>query len=612
MKAEAASLARAFMRNALSHARRRLGRFRQRFGLPAARIVFHPRYALPLRGIVDGKRAARVVDYLIEKRMLDPGQTLLPRDLAVRDVMRVHDPDYLATLDDPEVLERIFASRRREGADPLAILEAQRAATAGTVYAAKLALQYPWIRSPVVNLGGGFHHARRAAASGFCAFNDVAIAIDRVRATGFRDSVLVIDFDAHQGDGTRSIFADDPSVTTYSIHTQTLDDTFAASSLDVELGAAIGDETYLGAISETLDEAFARSKPGLVFYLAGCDVAATDALADWRVSADAIAERDRRVLGRASGTPTVMLLAGGYGPNAFRYTARTLAWLLSGEDIAVPSVEEAALKSFRRIRRSIEDTTLRGDPATKSDPFEITESDVYGDLLSKAPDRRFLSFYSSFGLELAFERYGLADHLRARGYDSFVIDGEPKSAGDQGVRAYADSSRHEVLIELSLAERTVEPGAKLLSIEWLLLQDPRKSAEAPLLPGQKHPGLGCLRIVIGMLVMASERLGYDGLTLIPSHFHVAAQARRLFTFFEPLDEARFLALLRATQGLSLAEATARILGGQVVERTTGEPQRYHPSRMVLAVSDMMKGRLSDPSFNRAVEAEARKLDFVLS
>ncbi|MBL8741433.1 MAG: histone deacetylase, partial [Myxococcales bacterium] len=564
----------------------------------------------PLRGIVDGARAEHVLGYLVEKRLLDPGSTLRPPPLAVRDVMRVHDPDYLATLDDPRVLERIFASRRREGADPIAILEAQRAATAGTVHAARLALQYPWIRSPVVNLGGGFHHARRAAASGFCAFNDVAIAIDRVRAAGYRDSILVIDFDAHHGDGTRSIFADDPTVTTYSIHTQTLDDTLATAALDVELGPAIGDETYLAAIEETLEEAFERAQPKLVFYLAGADVAATDALADWRVSADAIAARDRRVLTRASGIPTVMVLAGGYGPNAFRYTARTLAWLLSGDDPNVPTVEEAALKSFRRIRRSIEDTALRGDPE-RADPFRISESDVYGDLYAKSPDRRFLSFYSSFGLELAFERYGLADHLRSRGYDAFVIDGEPRADGQQGLRVYADSTRHDVLIELSLAERVLESGARLLSIEWLLLQDPKRANGEPLLPGQKYPGLGCLRIVVGMLVMAAERLGYDGLTLVPSHFHVAAQARRLFTFMEAGDEAHYLALMHATHGLSLAEASARLLAGGVVERTSGEPQKYKPARMVLAVSEKLKARFTDPAFSRAVEAEARQRDFVL-
>ena len=51
-----------------------------------------------------------------------------------------------------------------------------------------------------------------------------------------------------------------------------------------------------------------------------------------------------------------------------------------------------------------------------------------------------------------------------------------------------------------------------------------------------------MRIVVGMLVMAAERLGYDGITLVPSHFHVAAQARRLFRFLDPADEAMFLAL----------------------------------------------------------------------
>ena len=593
---------------------RRVRRFRRGFGLPGARLVFDARYALPSGDVVDGKRAEKILDHLGRERILFGTRPEAPTALRIRDVMRVHDADYLATLDEPDVLERLFASRRSGGAPVASILEAQRWATAGTVSAALTALRYPWIKSPVFNLGGGFHHARRASGSGFCALNDVAIAIDRLRARGFAGKVLVIDLDLHHGDGTRSIFADDPLVYTCSVHARSLDDSPAVASLDVELGAAVGDETYLRTILDTLPEAFERAQPQLVFYVAGADVAAGDALGEWRLSAGAVARRDRAVLERARGIPTVVLLAGGYGQDAWRFPARTLVWLLTGDDVPIPSADERALDRFRAIKDSLSEVALRRPQQADDEALTFTEADLFGDLFDKTPDRRFLGFYSSFGLELAFERYGLAEHLRSKGYDAFVIaDERAARAANQSLRVYADATRTETLIELALTDLHVDPGAKLLSIEWLLLQDPRGELlpGAPLLPGQKHPGLGCLRIVLGMLVMVCERLGYDGITLIPAHFHVATVARRLFTFLDPADEAYFLALARATIGLSIADASLLIGGRQVLHAAGREPAPYRPARMVLPVSDALRSRLEDAGYARTVEERARELDLVL-
>lgn len=586
-----------------------------RYGLPGARLVFDPRYLLPSVDVVDGRRAEKILRHLERERVLAAATLTRPAPLRVKDALRVHEAEYLASLDDPEVLDSIFSSRRLGGLDPTVVLEAHRWATAGTVHAAIHALRYPWLKSPVVNLGGGFHHARRDKGSGFCALNDVAIAIDRVRSHGFKGSVLVVDLDFHQGDGTRSIFADDPSVYTYSVHAQSWDDALAVATLDIELGPAVGDETYLKAIDETLPEAFARAAPKLVFYVAGADIAATDALGNWRLSSDAILERDRRVLDRSRGVPTVVVLAGGYGKEAWRIPARMLLHLLAKDDSAIPTTDERALAGFRRIRRSLSDLALQKDPSDATDgELRLTEADLYGDLFDRTPNHKLLGFYSGFGLEVAFERYGLAEHLRSRGYDSFVIDGDSKvgSVG-QGIRVYADPTRKEVLMEVVLSELHVEPSARLASIEWLLLQDPRGAPrDLPLLPGQKHPGLGSLRIVVGMLVMACERLGFDGLTLVPAHFHVATVARRLFTFMNPADEAYFLALHEATKHLDISDASRRIDEGRVMSRATGEPAPYRPARMVLAVSEALKARLADPSYARRVEDAAKSLDLVLT
>ncbi len=598
-----------FARRALDAARRELTRVQNRYGVPRARLVYHAGYRLPEDSLVDGRRGERVLAYLAAARWLDPASILRPPPLRVADLLRVHTADYLSRLDDPAELERLFGGRPRSPDQAARALAAQRWATAGTVHATLRALKHPWIKGPVVNLGGGFHHARRDRGAGFCAFNDVAVALDRARAEGFTGRVLVVDLDAHHGDGTRSIFSDDERVTTFSMHGEAWDSSPALRAIDVDLGPAVGDVTYLKALDEHLPEAFARARPALVFYVAGVDVADGDPLGGFRLTPGAIAERDQRVFARCASLPTVMVLAGGYGPDAWRHTARTLVWLLSGQDRPIRSSDERALSGFRQIRRSLAAEDLRGPPGVDSeDGFGITEADIFADLVTKAPDPRLLGYYSAYGLEVAFERYGLLEHLRARGYDAPEIVTEPPrpGGGGQGVRVYADRSRTETLIELVVDEVRVE-ALRMLSIEWLLLQDPRRkpTADEPLLPGQKHPSLGCLRIVVGMLVMACERLGFDGLSLVPAHFHVAAQARRLLRFLDPAAESFFLSLSRATAGSSLAEASLAIAAGRVVDRETGRAVAWKPSRMVLAVSPELLARLDGPAYARAVEDAAR-------
>lgn len=590
-------------------AKRELRRLQARWGLPRVRLIYHPAYRLPDDPLVDGRRGERILEYLALRRWIDPSTVIRPPRLRVADLLRVHGADYLSRLDDPKELERVFGGRLHTAENAALVLETQRWATSGTVLATSIALKYPWIRSPVYNLGGGYHHARRDQGTGFCAFNDVAVAVDRARAEGFNGNVLIVDLDAHHGDGTRSMFADDERVTTFSMHGETWDSTPVARAIDVPLGPAVGDETYLRTLDAHIEEAFARAKPSLVFYVAGTDVAMGDPLGGFRLSPEAIAERDRTVLERARGTPTVVVLAGGYGLDTWRYTARTLVWLLSGEDRPILSSDERALASFRRIRNSLASaslSTLGG--AAPADDFALTEADIYADLMGKAADPRFLSFYSAYGLEVAFERYGLAEHLRSRGYPDFEITSDPpRPGGGQGLRVYANRTHHDILIEL-LVDEVVAGGSRLLSIEWLMMQDPWREPKPgePLLPGQKHPGLGCLPIVVGMLVMAAERLGYEGVTHVPSHYHVAAQGRRLFRFLEPADEAFFLALNRATAGMTLFEASNAIAAGRVVD-DTGAPVFWKPSRMVLPTGEALKAKLASAAYAREVETAARDL-----
>lgn len=591
-------------------ARRSLRRLGTRLLGPRAGIVFHAGYAPPDSAIADNRRAAKILDHLLAQGFVTPSRVSVPQPLSIASLRRVHDDAYLEALDSPAAVARALGGHEPP---PVAIaagyLAAQRWATAGTVLAARLALARSGL---VVNLGGGFHHAERDRGSGFCLFHDVAIAIEEARANGFSGRVLIVDFDLHQGDGTRRIFAGDPKVICASVHATAWDEEPIENALDDALGPGVSDETYLEAVRAMIDRARAAIDPDLVFYVAGVDVAIDDNLGSWRVGADAIAERDRLVLSTFQSKPCVMVLAGGYGPDAWRHSARTLVWAMSGRDETIPAARDVELRQFRRVARSFGEAQLSG-PASPDDGFGITESDILGDLVKKGPRDLLLGFYTAYGLELVFERYGFFDLLRKKGYPRHRVELNPRSGSGEAVTVRTDDARRLVLMELIVREMREVPPYRLLSIEWLLLQDPaaRPSLERPLLPGQDHPGLGGVRVMMGMLSMAAERLRFDGLTFVPAHYHTAAQARGTLRFLDPRDEALFVAIKEALGARSLFEATRLIAAGGLVDEATGAPFTWKPARMVIPITHDLRERVNGPDYDREVEEAARDIQLRL-
>jgi len=591
--------------------RRSLRRLAARVSGPRANIVFHTGYAPPDSQIADARRAAKILDHLLTEGWLLPSQVSVPPPLSVSALRGVHDDAYLESLDTPLAVARALGGSEPPPVDIAAgYLAAQRWATAGTVRATELAL----LRSGlVVNLGGGFHHAASDRGSGFCLFHDIAVALRRAREAGFGGRVLVVDLDLHQGDGTRRILRDDPRVTAASVHATAWDEEPLPYAIDVALGPGVGDETYLEAVRDLLTRATAESEPDLVFYVAGVDVAIDDTLGSWRVSADAIAARDRLVLSRFAGKPVVMVLAGGYGPEAWRHSARTLVWAMSGRDVPIPSGREMELRQLRRVARSFGEEQLSG-PVKADDDFGITESDLLGDLVQKNPSDHLLGFYTAYGLELAFERYGLFEHMRKRGYPRVKVELNLRSGSGEAITVRTDDARRLVLLELIVREMREVPPYRLLSIEWLLLQDPlaRPTQERPLLPGQDHPGLGAVRIMMGMLSMAAERLEFDGLTFVPAHYHTAAQARGTLRFLDPRSEAVFVAIKEAVGARSLAEATRLVAAGRLEYEESGEAFSWKPARMVIPLSPALREAVEGAEYDRAVEGAAREVKLRLT
>jgi len=276
----------------------------------------------------------------------------------------------LALAHDPAWIEAVVqgtttAAQQREIGFPWSerMVERARRSVGASIAAARTAL-FGGDAGPegvAANLAGGTHHAYAHKGSGYCVFNDVAVAARLMQAEWHRLRrahtlpstlrVMVIDLDVHQGNGTASIFRDDDTVFTLSLHgAKNFPFRKEASDLDVELPDGCTDGPYLAALDDALAQAFERqaaAPPGLAFYLAGADPHENDRLGRLKISTDGLAERDRRVLAelRRRGIPVALSMAGGYGRDLHTTVAvqrRTLELALESWRAWSPARQEAA------------------------------------------------------------------------------------------------------------------------------------------------------------------------------------------------------------------------------------------------------------------------------
>jgi hypothetical protein len=357
----------------------------------------------------------------------------------------------------------------------------------------------------------------------------------------------------------------------------------------------VGDEAYLAAVERHLPQVLEGFAPELVFYLAGADPASDDKLGTWHISASGMLRRDQRVMEllrqRTDAPPTVILLAGGYGQGAWRYSARFASWLLNRGTVIEPTgTTSRALAHYRRV------TKLLGESRDGSldDEFgwRLSAEDLPGSMTARP--HLLLGRYSLHAIEYAIDRYGLLDHLRRRGFSHLRFDLDLENPTGDTVRLLAGENQDLVLVEARLLiDRRSVGGAHLLRIEWLLIQDPRESPQAgrELLPGQRHPGLGLVRDVVALLILACENMGLDGVIFAPAHYHIAVQTERLFEFLEARAEASFLQLQEALRGYPLREAARLVEEGRVLDLRRGEPYRWDPAPMVLILEHSLRQRL---------------------
>lgn len=245
-------------------------------------------------------------------------------------LLLAHDAGYLKKLESSRFLANVMELHILRVIPPALnrnlLLEPMLYQMGGSLLAAQAALRHGW----GINLGGGFHHASRHKGEGFCPLADISLIIHQLRALGHIKTAMIVDLDAHQGNGHGRDFGEDENVFILDIYNHSIypDDRPAKKGIDkqVELPAYTADAQYLAAVEQALQQSFAEFQPDIVIYIAGTDILAGDRLGRMDISAEAIAKRDELVFAEALARdiPIVMLLAGGYQQNNAAVIAESL------------------------------------------------------------------------------------------------------------------------------------------------------------------------------------------------------------------------------------------------------------------------------------------------
>jgi acetoin utilization deacetylase AcuC-like enzyme len=274
------------------------------------RLVYHERYDLKLGDhIFPSRKFKWLHDRMLWTRFASKEDFIEPQPATGADIELAHDPAWVrkletGTLSYQEILRLEIPYSRQ-------MVEAFWLAAGGSILAARQALE----TGIGYNVGGGFHHAYPGHGEGFCAVNDIAVALRRLQRDGALRTAMVVDCDVHHGNGTAAIFAGDPSVFTLSIHQfNNYPTDKPPSSLDIHLPDGTGDAEYLNRLDNGYRAALALFHPDLIVYVAGADPYYEDQLGGLSLTFEGLAERDRLVIRTALGRaiPVAIVLAGGY------------------------------------------------------------------------------------------------------------------------------------------------------------------------------------------------------------------------------------------------------------------------------------------------------------
>jgi acetoin utilization deacetylase AcuC-like enzyme len=278
------------------------------------KIAFDPIYAHPLP---EGHRFPMLKYELIPEQLLHEGlintdNLFKPDKLNEEIILWTHDKDYWQQLRDLT----LPAKEQRRIGFPLSaqLVEREIRIGQGTIDGC----HYAFKKGVAFNVAGGTHHAGTNWGEGFCLLNDQAMAANYLLNKGLSKSILIIDLDVHQGNGTAQIFEHEPRVFTFSMHAaNNFPFRKEISDLDIPLPDGISGNHYLQLLQDTLPNLITQQKPEFIFYLAGVDVLKSDKLGKLGLTREECKMRDRFVFEQCikHKIPVQISMGGGYSPD---------------------------------------------------------------------------------------------------------------------------------------------------------------------------------------------------------------------------------------------------------------------------------------------------------
>ncbi|KDP34107.1 hypothetical protein JCGZ_07678 [Jatropha curcas] len=307
------------------------------FDVPLSKVplIYSPAYNIAFLGIeklhpFDSSKWGRVCRFLVADGALDKNSIVEPLEASQDDLLVVHSESYLSSLKSSPNVAMIIE------VPPVAIfpnfvvqnkvLFPFRKQVGGTILAAKLAKEQGW----AINVGGGFHHCSSGKGGGFCAYADISLCIHYAFVLLNISRVMIIDLDAHQGNGHEMDFSNDSRVYILDMYNPGIYplDYEARRYIDQKVEVVSGTTTneYLTKLDEALQVAAQRFDPELVVYNAGTDILDGDPLGRLKISPDGVTARDEKVFrfARERNAPLVMLTSGGYMKTSARVIADSI------------------------------------------------------------------------------------------------------------------------------------------------------------------------------------------------------------------------------------------------------------------------------------------------
>lgn len=248
---------------------------------------------------------------LIYEGTITTANLFAPKPLDEATILTTHDADYWHRLKNLALTRKEI----RATGFPLSaeLVEREITIAKGTIECALYAQQF----GVAMNIAGGTHHAFTNRGEGFCLLNDMAIAANYLLNNNLATSILIVDLDVHQGNGTAEIFKNEDRVFTFSMHgANNYPLRKEVSDLDIGLPDMANDELFLSTLYNTLPQLIDNIEPDFIFYLSGVDILETDKLGRLGVSMNGCKMRDRFVFEQclANEIPVAVSMGGGYSP----------------------------------------------------------------------------------------------------------------------------------------------------------------------------------------------------------------------------------------------------------------------------------------------------------